>query len=176
MDNPGDNPVTDHGELKFMDDTELDYETKRTYTVTITATDPGLDSDTVTVTVNITPFNEEPDWEMNPAAPSHEENDEGVIATYEAEDPEGSGITYSLVAAADSAADLNLFEINSLHGTLKFKSARNFEKPADVGVNNTYQVVVRATVVDDPPLSTDTVPEGPHMIDPRSHGHGDQCE
>ena len=152
----------------------LDYEdvSKRAYTVTITATDPSGDADSVTVIVNITNFNEMPEWEERPDAPSHEENDPGVVATYEAEDPEGAGITYSLVMApegditAEDIEDVDLFEINSLTGALSFKSSPNYEDPEDnsTPANNMYNVVVKATVVDNPPLTGMTDPTGPHVI------------
>ena len=76
----------------------LDYERKKTYQVTIAATDPSGEKDSVTVNVIITDLNEEPDWVMGkaPGRPDHEENDTGVVATYEAKDPEGSGLTYTL--------------------------------------------------------------------------------
>ena len=173
----------DEGVLTLTDD-ELDYDAgKRTYTVNITATDPSGDDDSVTVIVNITNWNEMPDWEENPDALSHQENDAGVVDTYEADDPEGAGITYSLVTVAtgssaddvteDDIADRDLFEINSLTGALKFKSAPNYEDPKDDldtdgtfgnNTDNMYKVAVRATVVDSPPLTGVTVPPGPHMI------------
>ena len=164
--------AADEGDLSFKseDDVKLDYDAgKRTYTVTITATDPSGDSDSVTVTVNITDFNEMPAWEKGkaPAGPSHAENDKGVVATYVAKDPEGAGITYSLVttAAGDieeaDFEDQAKFKINPLDGTLSFKSAPNYEKPGDASTpaDNMYKVVVRATVVDNPALTT------PHAID-----------
>ena len=72
--------------------------------MTITATDPSGDADSVTVTVNITNFNEEPDWATDaPNSPTrvvYAENGTAAVGTYLAEDPEGAGITYSLVTAA----------------------------------------------------------------------------
>ena len=69
------------------------------------------------------------------------------MSTYLADDPEGAGITYSLVMdpvpdpdgdsdtndaiTVDDIADRARFSINSLDGTLSFKSSPNFEKPMD---------------------------------------------
>ena len=172
-------PITGEGALiiRVDDDHELDFESKTRYTVTVTATDPSGDADSVNVTVNITNFNEGPDWapDTSPTRVVYAENGTAAVDTYLADDPEGAGITYSLVTAptngpdgeadtddditAGDIADRARFSINSLDGTLSFKSSPNYEKPRDVAdgegddaavVNNMYRVAVRATVVDNP--------------------------
>ena len=91
------------------------------------------------------------------------------VSTYLAKDPEGSGVTYSLVTADDVddtmlmlIADNDLFSISSIGGILSFKASPNYEEPKDglaaneqcatppVGVtcDNTYHVTVQATVAD----------------------------
>ena len=179
------------GELSFKDEAvhELDFESKPRYTVTITATDPSGLADTVTVTVDITNFNEMPTWEEanSPTRVVYAENGTADVGTYLANDPEGAGITYSLetedgetytdgteiiqVVLADRQ-DSDLLEINRLDGTLSFKSSPNYEKPADglvagvvaANTNNMYQIVVKATVVDNPPLTNDADALVPHAI------------
>ncbi len=42
-------------------------------------------------------------------------------------------------------ADAGLFKINRLTGVLSFKSAPNFETPADAGHDNVYDVIVQAS-------------------------------
>ena len=82
------------------------------------------------------------------------ENGTAVVDTYRAEDPEGSGITYSLVTEAIAEveaaafADETRFEIGSISGILSFKASPDFEDPGDAGTNNMYQVTVQATVSD----------------------------
>ena len=172
--------ITDAGSLVFkVDDdlTPLDFEMKTRYTVTISATDPSGDDDSVTVTINITDHNEMPDWVKgtSPAMVVYAENGTADLATYLADDPEGAGITYALVAAADTtvvpqidAADVGAdharFSIDSLDGSLSFKSSPNYEMPGDADPDNRYQVTVRATVVDNPPLTSSSDPAGPHAI------------
>ena len=164
-------PVTEAGSLFIRDTDGLDFERRKTYQVTITATDPSGEKDSVTVNVIITNLNEEPDWVKAPGRPDHEENDASVVATYEAKDPEGSGINYSLVDDATDLldiadadiADRGLFTINLLDGTLSFKSPANYEKPGDgladngdrtAATDNMYKVAVKAEVVDSPALAT----------------------
>ena len=171
----GDGPVAaidEQGALVFRYPPNLDYETQREYRVIVTATDPSGDHDSVTVNVNITNVNEGPEWEKNPGMPVYAENDTGNVATYLAEDPEKSGVTYSLVTAPGDVAGTNvdpatgepagdaavvagqfedhaLFNLNSTRGTLRFKDSPNYEDPKDEGANNMYQVVVKAAVADD---------------------------
>src|SRR5207247_1094752 len=59
-----------------------------------------------------------------------------------AADPDaGTTLTYSIQGGADAAK----FSINSSTGALSFVTAPNFEAPADVGANNVYDVIVRAS-------------------------------
>ena len=62
----------------------------------------------------------------------------GPVATYTAEDPEGTAITWSL-----SGNDAGDFDINE--GVLTFKQSPNYEDPADVGTDNVYDIMVVAT-------------------------------
>ena len=169
------NPGTDlnpDGTLIITDDLDYEDEDKRTYTVTITATDPSGDQDSVTVIVDITNHNEPPEKLEGKGQVPYAENGMGVVATYMAKDPEGSGIIYSLVTAieddivATDLADHGKFEINPLHGTLSFMSPPNYEKPGDAGItaDNKYQVVVKATVADQLPGPADHDPPFPHAV------------
>ena len=69
--------------------------------MTITATDPSGDADKVNVTVNITNYNEMPTWVTkapnSPAMVVYAENGMADVGIYLAKDPEGAGISYSLL-------------------------------------------------------------------------------
>ena len=148
-------PIDEQGALVFRYPPRLDYETQREYRVIVTATDPSGDHDSVTVNVNITNVNEEPEWVKKPGMPVYTENEKGNVATYLAEDPETSGVTYSLVTAPGPVAGTNvdratgvpagddevgagefedhaLFNLSSTRGTLTFKESPNYEDPKDV--------------------------------------------
>ncbi|MDB5469835.1 MAG: hypothetical protein JWR84_1395 [Caulobacter sp.] len=64
-----------------------------------------------------------------------------VVATVAATDPDGTAPTFAIIGGADSAK----FKINATTGLLEFKVAPNFEAPTDVGADNVYDVVVRAS-------------------------------
>ena len=116
----------------------LDKETKDTYTVTVTATDSLGLSSTITVTIKVTNVDEMPDLEGE-APEEYAENGTGVVARFTAEDPEGEPITWTLAVAGDMEG----FSIEN--GVLRFKSAPDFEAPADADDNNMYEVTVQAS-------------------------------
>ena len=164
--NPTPTDAADDGTLTFKGG--ANYEGQREYRVRITATDPSGDSDFVDVIVDVTNVNERPGFTMGDTSVVYMENGMIPVDTYLAVDPEGSGITYSLVTAAipavdddsagdvaaveaDAFADNALFEIGSISGILSFKESPNFEDAQDIGTNaddNMYQVTVQATVSD----------------------------
>lgn len=74
------------------------------------------------------------------AAVSVDENTTAVT-TVTATDPDADTLTFSISGGADGA----LFSINSMTGVLTFNSAPNFESPTDEGLNNVYNVIVRAS-------------------------------
>ena len=74
------------------------------------------------------------------AAISIAENTKAVTTVHAADADAGTTLTYS-VGGADAA----LFDINSSTGALSFKTAPNFEAPADSGTNNVYDVTVVAS-------------------------------
>ena len=159
-----DNAVAPDGTLTFNGG--ANYEGQQEYRVTITATDPGGDSGSVDVIVDVSDVNERPSITMG-AGGAYEENRTDPVSTFEAVDPEGSGITYSLqtepITAADDTdgsgpiaavvpaayADAARFEIGPVNGELTFKASPNFEDPDDADTDNTYLVTVRAEVADD---------------------------
>lgn len=68
---------------------------------------------------------------------------ENLVAatTIVANDPEGGSISYAIVGGADGAR----FTINALTGALSFRTAPDYEAPADADQNNIYQVMVAAS-------------------------------
>jgi serralysin len=65
-----------------------------------------------------------------------------AVTTVTATDPDvGTTLTYSIAGGADAAR----FAINPATGVLTFLTAPDFETPADVGGDNVYDVVVRAS-------------------------------
>ena len=64
-----------------------------------------------------------------------------AVTTVTATDPDLDTPTFSLVGGADLAR----FSIDATTGALAFVAAPDFENPTDVGANNTYDVVVRAS-------------------------------
>ena len=153
-------PNSDDGaQINVKSGTELDHETKDTYTVTLTARDPeGLYS-SVTVTINVTDVDEGPDI-TGPDSEMYPENGTDPVATFSAVDPEGKTVTWSVAAAAtdfsevdgittDDAADAALFDINKTTGDLTFIKSPDFEMPRDTPISgsntNTYKVVIAAS-------------------------------
>ena len=74
------------------------------------------------------------------------ENSGTDVGAFEATDPEGQGVTWSLATTGDSGR----FEIDAANGALSFKEAPDYES-SDLGSGlvRAYNVTVRATEVDD---------------------------
>jgi VCBS repeat-containing protein len=106
------------------------------YDVTIGASD-GTVTTTKDVTITVTNINEAPTITSGAAA-NFAENGSGTVYTAAATDPDaGTTLTYSI-----SGADAALFNIDAATGVVTFKSAPNFEAPADAGGNNVYDVTI----------------------------------
>ena len=110
------------------------------YDITVTASDGSLSSAAQAVAITVTNVNEAPSITSGATA-SFAENATGTVYTASATDPDTSTtLTYS-IAGTDAA----LFNINSSTGAVTFKSAPNFEAPADAGANNVYDITVTAS-------------------------------
>ena len=86
------------------------------------------------------------------AAISVAENASAVTTVLAADQDLGGLPVYSIVGGADAAR----FAINQVTGALSFIVAPNFEAPGDVGANNVYDLIVRAsdgTLFDDQSLA-----------------------
>ena len=127
---------TASGQLRT--NTELDRETKSSYTVVVTATDPSGESDTITVTIIVTDANEPPVISGDTSV-YYSEARTDAVATYTADDPENGQITWSL--AGDDSGDFSI----SNTGDLTFSTQPDRENPADADTDNVYLVTVQAS-------------------------------
>ena len=121
------------GQLKT--EVALDYETKRSYSVTVKADDGNGGTDTIAVTINVTDVNEAPMFDDGATATRSVAENTGaahsVGAPVAATDPEADTLTYS-----SSGRDAAIFDINTTTGQLQTKAALDFE------TKSTYTVTV----------------------------------
>ena len=133
------------GQIKVGPGTELDYETKDTYTVTVTATDPALESATITVTIMVTDVNETPAILKKALviggrrSIDYPETDERPVATYMAAGPESARARWRL--SGDDARDFSI----TTGGVLSFNVPPDFEAPVDQDEDNEYRLTVHAS-------------------------------
>jgi hypothetical protein len=99
------------------------------------ANDGSLSSNAATVTLTVSPVNDAPVF-LSQGIFEVAENSTAVT-TLSATDVDGDDLTYSIVGGDDAA----FFELGS-GGTLSFKSAPDFENPADMNIDNSYEVSV----------------------------------
>ena len=123
------NPTS--GQITVDGGTELDHETKPTYSVVVTANNPGGLSTSITVTINVTDLDEVPELEGDDT-PNYAENGVDPVETYTANDPEGGKVFWSL--AGDAAGSFTI-----TGGVLRFNTSPNHEAAAS------YAVTVRAS-------------------------------
>ena len=129
----------------------LDEETKDTYTVTVSVMDSKDSSgnadtatdDTITVTITVAGANGPPVISGGPRSDTdtpitYPENSRETVAKHSYHDPENDSVTWLL-----SGTDSGDFSISSA-GDLTFRSAPDYESPADSNKNNEYRVTVNA--------------------------------
>ncbi len=133
------------GQIVVGEGTDLDFETKDTYSVTVTATDSSGASDSIIVTIKIRDVDEMPKISKRGLAVSgsrsvsYEENDTADVASYRATGSDSTGASWSL-----EGPDASAFAISS--GILAFRSSPNYESPTDQNTDNAYEVTVKATM------------------------------
>ena len=128
------------------------FEMKDEYSVTLNAFDGDL-TGSVTVTVTITNVNEPPmvARRSGTGAFSIVENSGTDVGDFEATDPEGHAVTWSLASGGDS----RFFEIDETSAALSFKESEFNEneipdyESTGLGSDKAYNVTVRATEEDD---------------------------
>ena len=148
------------GQISVSASAKLNYDvataTDRTYILMVTVDDPdGGTAATITVTVTVTDVAEAPKV-TGPATEKvnedfdSEDGTDGrqlVVATYTGTDEAGDAIGLTLEGADAAAFGLTRITGGDDGGSynLAFNTAPDFEKPADAGSNNEYQVMVVAT-------------------------------
>ncbi len=144
-----------NGQLRTKD--ALDYETKRSYSVTITVSD-GKKTDSIAVTINITNVDENRAPAFASASTTRsiaETTGSGVNIgdAVSATDPDDDALTYTL-----DGTDASSFNINSTNGQLRTKDALDFEdKPSytvtitasDGKLTDSITVSIKVTDVDE---------------------------
>ena len=113
------------------------------YLVTIQARDNRFETASLPVTVTVTDLNEGPEITGTQSL-SFTENQaiDRVLATYNATDPEDpfAPVTRWSLSGTD-AGDFTISE----HGELSFRNVPDYERPADSGRDNVYNLSVRAS-------------------------------
>ena len=141
----GDFSISNAGLLTFSSSSSPpDYEAPKDinsdneYLVTVLASD-GTNTTSLDITVTVTDENETPSVSGETSI-SYEENRTDTVATYTAEGPEGTSITWSLSVGDHS----HHFSIRN-DGTLTFNTPPDYETPGDADTNNVYLVEVQAS-------------------------------
>ena len=144
------NPTS--GELAFIEAKDFeaagDADANNSYIVDVTVTDDGDGSltDKQTITINLTDKPEAPSITSNGGGDSATiDITENItdVTTVTATDPDDDGLAFTITGGTDK----DLFDLNPAFGVLTFKSAPDFEAPADGDGDNSY--IVEVTVTDD---------------------------
>ncbi|MED5320739.1 MAG: cadherin domain-containing protein, partial [Cyanobacteriota bacterium] len=139
--------IANNGDMTVADNTNLDYDTTASYTLTLVASDLNNQFDLQTVVINIQDINDETPVFTSSATPAINENVRNVVTLASTDADSGDSVTYSITGGADQG----LFEING-GTTLRFQAAggADYENPGDAGENNNYVVQVTASDGADP--------------------------
>ena len=130
----------DTGQLYAKATTIFDHETKPEYELVVTVTETSTSvTDTINVTIRVNDVDEPATAQSGELTAEHAENSTASVGQYVVADPEEATEVWST-----SGPDARRFTAAS--GALRFVDPPNFEKPADVGGDNTYQVTVMAVV------------------------------
>ena len=129
--------VSARGQIRTV--AALDHETRSSYSVTVKADDGKGGTATIEVIITVTDVNEPPTVNGENLVTIFENED--LIASYSAIDPEGPATTFTWSVTGTDRGDFN---INRNTGDLTFRNTPDFERPADSDRNNMYEVTVRA--------------------------------
>ena len=146
------------GQLKTKAD--LDFETKKTYSLTLIVSDGTL-TDTIAVTINVSDVNEVPvfatDSLTTHAVAENTPSGENIGTPYSATDADGDTLTYSL----DEGTDADAFDLDSEMGQLQTKAALDFETKktysftlsvSDGELTDTIAVTINVSDVNEAPV------------------------
>ena len=115
----------------------LDRESDSRHYLTVEVSDSEGGTDSIKVTIIVTDVDESPAVTGEQAV-THPEQTSGVLATYEANDPENGEIDWTL-----SGVDAVAFDIDA--GALSFASTPDYEGPTDANRDNSYELTVSAS-------------------------------
>ena len=139
--------ISETGVLSFASspnyESPADSGSDNVYEVTVVAKDDAFNSGTLDVVVTVTDQNEGPEISGQQSL-SFTENQttERVLATYTATDPEDpSALITRWSLTGTDAGDFTIDE----NGQLTFRNVPNYERPADSGRDNVYNLSVRAS-------------------------------
>ena len=119
-------------------ETAQDSDGDNVYELELSAFDGALSSSQA-ITVSVADVNEEPSFAEATMSVAVDENNDSIVYTATASDPEQATLIYSA-----SGADADLFTIGS-SGALAFNSAPDFETALDSDADNTYQLSIAAS-------------------------------
>ena len=108
------------------------------YEITVVASNSGGYSDTLGVAITVNDVNEGPEVTSGEPSFTIDENQDLPSAVYTATDPEGGTVTRWTVGGRDGG-DFTI----SQEGVLTFRNIPDFERPADSGGDNVYELQVR---------------------------------
>ena len=175
--------VRQNGQLEVSSGASLDHETEDEHTVIVTATDSSSEANnsaSITVTIHVTDLDERPVIVATggglvitgPSGPSRAEGVGGEVGRYSVSGGDGGTPSWSLTG--NDAGD---FRINQ-SGVVTFRTAPDYESPADANRDNSYTFTVNATVGDESVTRPVTVSvtnedeDGMVRISPRAPGVG----
>ena len=130
--------IDDHGYLTFNEPPDFEANLGNVYDLTVVATDTKGNAGELEVKVTVTDVNEPPTVNGR-ASFSVVENDQSISEPYFATDPEGATTTFTWSLGGTDRGD---FEISST-GALTFNNVPDYDRPADSGGNNEYDVQIR---------------------------------
>ena len=143
------------GQITVSDAADLDFETKATYRVSVKATDGNRASRSIPVTISLKDKNEAPEVSGTSEIDDYAENGMGDVGAYTAtdqdrnvdhdQDDETPTLAMDTVKWSLTGDDMGDFEIDEDTGVLSFKSPPNYDSPADLTMDNEYNVMVVAT-------------------------------
>ena len=140
------------GQIEVGEGTSLDFEARKSYTVTVRARDASNDSDSVAVKISVTNVEEDPEITSGPMTVDYAEAGIATVATFTATDPEDDSASPRLALAwSVTGADATDFTIDG--GMLKFETTPDYEDDQSATSNNVYRVMVTIT---DSDTQTDT--------------------
>nr|WP_087574113.1 cadherin domain-containing protein [Sphingomonas sp. CDS-1] len=138
------------GELRFIAppnfESPADADSDNVYQLTVAANDGngGVDTQTLSVTVRDVPDGFAPIITSNGggASAAIAVNESAIAVTsVTATDADGPSISYAIIGGVDAT----LFTIDAATGALVFKTAPDYESPADADHNNVYDLIVQAS-------------------------------